>query len=266
MAIPHAARRHACQTLTLLLVTSVAAGQVAVQPAGRGPDIATLVAQLSDTEGWWTARANLLRLGKTDQQAVLRAVAPVARTGKGVVKRRARLVLDALIDQHVRAHKQRERLRYLEAVKDRLADLDGAAGKRARAAVASAMADLEKCLATETPLKMVPLTVPIARRPAAPKPAKKAGGPDDLEKNYRKIKVGDKTFLVPKKDLGDGDAYKAEFKNGALNIFRFPKKPKAKPEKAKPEKAKPEKAKPEKAKADKEKAGKEKAGKEKAKK
>ncbi|MHC4513895.1 MAG: hypothetical protein ACYTGW_15690 [Planctomycetota bacterium] len=208
--------------LAPLAICSALPGQLQKQGPSPKKAIRSLVKQLSDNEAWWDARSALLRRATTHQQPVLRAVSAVARSGKGLVQKRARLVLDTLIQQHVRAQKQRERLQQLEAVKDAFAELRGAAGKTAVQAMHKALKDLEKCLATEKPLNMAPLAVPM--QPNMPHQPNMPAGTDDLSTKYRKIKVGDKTVLVPKDQLGDDDNYEAEFKDGALHIRRLPKK------------------------------------------
>lgn len=212
----------ALSLLSPLGICAALPGQSAKQSKAPHQSIPSLVKQLRDDEAWWDARSPLLRRATTDQQAVLRAVSAVVRSGKGTVQKRARLVLDMLIEQHVRAYKQRERLQQLEVVKDTFAKLQDTSGKTGLEAMHKALRDLEKCLATEQPLNMPPLGVPIA--PHRPDMSARPQGADDLSSKYRKIKVGDKTVLVPKDQLGDDDNYKAEFKDGKLYIYRLPKK------------------------------------------
>ncbi len=212
----------ALSLLSPLGICAALPGQSGKQDKAPQQSVRSLVEQLRDDEAWWDARSCLLRRATTDQQAVLRAVSAVVRSDKGIVQKRARFVLDTLIEQHVRAFKQRERLQQLEVVKDTFAKLQDDSGKTGLEAMQKALRDLEKCLATEKPLNMPPLGVPIA--PHRPDTPARPAGADDLSSKYRKIQVGDKTVLVPKDQLGDDDNYKAEFKDGKLYVYRLPKK------------------------------------------
>lgn len=215
--------------LPLALALSGAPGTAQIgitkkRPAAR-PAIADLIQQLADDDTWWDARQALIERARDERLAVLAPLGARARTGKDTaVGRRCKLVTDAIVREYVDSHKSRERRERMQAVVDALDDLKAASPAKSKdelRGLERAIGALEKSIATDEPIDLPPLKVPVGGPPAeAPRPQQPAGGFG----GYRRIKVGDKDVLVPASDLPEGTEYHAEFLDGGLHIRRFKSK------------------------------------------
>lgn len=178
------------------------------------------IAKLADAGAWPVASKRLVALAKTQQQPVLEAVAPLLRGEAGDLKDRGRVVLDALITQHLATEKREELRRECRRVADAADDLKRALGnglpetqQKALASLLASLAELRRGIDTDEPLAAKPLRVPTGA--PTPSAADAAAPPMD---GYREIDVGGKKMLVPADALPEGTDYTAEMTERGLVV------------------------------------------------
>lgn len=188
------------------------------------PTLAEAAAGLQQPQRWPDSFRALQSLAKERQQAVLEAIAPMARaTADAEAAGRARLLIEAIGVAHAAREKRDELRQRGTKVADAVADLKQALGANPSPAAAPALARLEQALqalqqslAADGPLQPTPLRVPV--RDGGGKPP--VAAPDAGPAGYREIDVDGKKMLVPADALPEGADYEAEMTEGGLVVKR----------------------------------------------